>query len=103
MTLDQLAAMIPANGQVKVSQLRRNQPPAGGLSERELERRAQSAADWVRGYMHCLADQGKLTEAQFALLWREIETTLYPEECEECGAPTSPIEHRLCSVCEDGE
>lgn len=76
MTLDDLAAMIPQNGAQKVGQLRYNQPPAGGLSERQLDQRAQSAADWLRGYMHCLADQGKITEAQFSLLWEAIESEL---------------------------
>lgn len=99
MKLDELADMIPANGQQKVSQLRRNQPPAGGLSERMLEDRAQAAADWLRGYMHCLADQGKITEAQFAVLWHEISVTLLPEHCEECGTRTKPIERRLCPIC----
>lgn len=103
MTLDQLVAMIPANGQQKISQLRRNQPPAGGLSEKQLDQRAQSAADWLRGYMHCLADQGKITEGQFALLWHEIGAVLCPEECDECGAPTKPSEHRLCPICAGDE
>lgn len=99
MKLDELADMIPANGQQKVSQLRRNQPPAGGLSERMLDDRAQAAADWLRGYMHCLADQGKITEAQFAVLWHEISNELCPETCEQCGTRTKPIERRLCPIC----
>lgn len=99
MTLDDLAAMIPANGKQKVSQLRHNQPPAGGLSERMLDDRAQAAANWLRGYMHCLSDQGKITEAQFSTLWHEISAALSPEACDECGTPTRPIERRLCSFC----
>ena len=79
MTLEQLAELIPnGNGPMKIRYLRRIQPPAGGLSEKQLDQRAQSAADWLRGYMHCLADQGKITEAQFSLLWEAIESELQP-------------------------
>jgi len=73
MTLDELAEMTQGgNGAMKLRQLKRQQPPVGGLSDVELYRRAQSAADWLRGYAHCLADQGRISDDDFAALWSEI-------------------------------
>lgn len=80
MTLDEFAEMIQdGNGAIKLHQLKRQQPPVGGLSDAELYRRAQSAADWLRGYAHCLADQGRISDDDFAVLWSEIKRLMEVE------------------------
>jgi len=80
MTLEELATMTQdGNGALKLGQLKRQQPPAGGLSDAELYQRARAAANWLRGYAHCLADQGRISEADFAALWSEINRLIETE------------------------
>ena len=72
-SLDQFAAMIPENGPMKLKQLRRMQPPAGDVYDKELlDLRCRNAADWLRGYGHALFDLGQLTARQIDSIDEQI-------------------------------